>query len=68
MADEKGKPAFIQGRTIIHYITRWSGEPDDQATLCGEDSYYRTVAGTTHDSAGWSMNICKDCARIHAGG
>jgi hypothetical protein len=56
---------FIQGKTVIHYITRWSGDPTDEKPLCGSDSYWRTVAGKTHDSAGWSMNICEDCAKIH---
>lgn len=57
---------YIQGRTVVHYITRWSGSRQDEVPLCGENSFYRTEAGTTHDSAGWSMNICERCAAIHA--
>lgn len=54
---------YIAGKTVVHYVRRWSGKADEEDTLCGSDSSIRTEAGGTHDSQGGSMNICEECAK-----
>ena len=61
---EEEHAVFVPGRTVVHYIRRWSGNREDETPLCGADSFHRTESGIMHDSAGNSMNICKECAEI----
>lgn len=61
---EEEHAVFVPGRTVVHYIIRWSGNREDETPLCGADSFHRTESGIMHDSAGNSMNICKECAEI----
>jgi|SRR5208282_1653119 len=49
---------------LVHYIHRWSGNPDDERPFCGANSPNRTLSGVRHDSTGTPLNICPTCAEM----